>query len=297
MFKNILISTRFGNLLIVAFGQYLMLNLLGYSNYPGMFLLILSTCSIAFGGYVINDLFDQQIDDVNRPGRNLFRQGLFKKYGISIYFLVNLVGIGAMTFFNSKMVLFNVACVALLYAYSSLLKKRAVAGNLLVAIMQSAVFLIIYLAVDHELNRPALLTGFELNREFLDFLNLMILFSLVTGWIREWVKDIEDKDGDEQNGLKTAAIIWPLKTNKALIALLCALLIAGVGVFTLFLHLNYWSGFKDVLNYYYLFLMFPISIRALLMLIKADSKEDWSKLSQWLKIIMLAGILSIGIAT
>ena len=296
MFKDLLITTRFGNLLIIALSQYLAFKLIYLPHWTDVLMVVLSTTFIAFGGYLINDLFDQEIDKQNRPGKNLFEKQFYQKHGIKVYFIVNVLGLAIGLSFSLQVLLLHIACIAFLYVYASYFKGRPVFGNLLVASMQAAVFALVLLVIHSKTQFLGYLSGIEIESERLQFFWVILAFSWLTGWIREWIKDMEDRGGDRMAGLKTAALLFSEKSNKQFIAALCLILSLGVGFFTAMLHIGFGDGFKDVLNYYYLFLMFPICLRAFLMVLRAKEQKDWAKLSQWMKVIMLAGVLSIGIA-
>lgn len=295
MFKDLLITTRFGNLLIIGILQYLGSQLFWDAPGKDIVWVIVATVAIAYAGYIINDFYDQEIDKKNRPGKNLFEKSFYKKHGLKVYVLLNIVGIGIATIFSIRMLILHILCVALLYVYAAFFKGKPFIGNLLVAGMQAAVLLSLWFAVDSRGQSAERLLSNAGSEATHFFFSLMMGFSFLTGWIREWIKDMEDREGDGDAQLRTAALILSEKTNRYLIAFLCLALSIGIGAFTLSLHLNVWTGFRDVLNYYYLFLMFPICVRAFLMVLRAKERADWSKLSQWLKIIMLAGVLSLGI--
>ena len=77
-FIGFLKLTRFPNLLIIGFTQYI--SVIFLVAYPdnwfdkifdfNLFLLSLSTMLIAAAGYIINDYYDIKIDYVNKPDRN-----------------------------------------------------------------------------------------------------------------------------------------------------------------------------------------------------------------------------------
>ena len=77
--KALLKLIRFPNLIFIAVTQFLFYFCILYpSTHPDVFfadefhlfvLLVISSVCIAAGGYVINDYFDLNIDQVNKPGR------------------------------------------------------------------------------------------------------------------------------------------------------------------------------------------------------------------------------------
>ena len=288
----------------MGFGQWLAFRTFSIVDPLVVWEVMLATCAIAFGGYVINDFYDQKIDEVNRPGRNLFVRTFFKKYGVLVYTLANLIGLVLGAIISWEMLVLNTICASLLFAYSALFKRVAVLGNLLVASMQALVFAPVFLVEsfrswgDSFDFSSSAIPGLPISMGTFDqlFLIGIVCFAFLTGWIREWAKDMEDVSGDRGQGARTAAVIWPLEVNKHLIAALCVVLVLGVAFFTINLYVGSIANTKGVLSYYFLFLLFPIAIRAFVMVQKVKEQGDWTKLSQWVKMIMLAGILAMGVA-
>lgn len=277
----------------MALGQWLMLRLLQLGTTEQMLAIIISTAIVAFAGYIINDYFDFEIDAVNRPGRNLFLRKFFQQKGLAFYAVLNLLALVFAFSVNSYLLWLNFICAALLFVYSKWLKKAPFAGNLVVALMQAAVFLPVLIFDENSLSISGSKEAvWSFNEVFYWFI---LFFAFLTGWLREWVKDIEDSEGDKLAEAKTAAIMLPLKSSRLILSVLSVIVIVGVAAFTFALLNKTFYHTGGVLNYYYLFLMLPISIRSLVMLLRAQEKNDWYKLSTWLKIVMLAGVMSIGI--
>jgi 4-hydroxybenzoate polyprenyltransferase len=292
MFKQILIATRFGNLVIMGLAQWLSLSVFTLYNFHSKLLIIAATVLIGFAGYIINDYFDQEIDKINRPDKNLFLKANFKKWGLLIYCVLNLMGLAIGFLVNYELLILFGAIEVALMLYSWLLKGKAIIGNLVAALTQAAVF------------APCLLNGefmvfHRYNWNPFESINpgfaiMITVFAFITAFFREWVKDIEDREGDKSQGLKTSAIIFSENANRLALKVIAVLLILLVSVFTILLfNKEFYSG--GVLIYFYLFLILPLSIRSLIMVVKLKEHEEWAKLSQWLKMLMLAGVLSIGI--
>src|SRR5215207_3875779 len=56
-------------------------------------LLILATVCIAAAGYIINDYFDLNIDQVNKPQKNVVDKIIHRRWAIVWHFVLNFVGI------------------------------------------------------------------------------------------------------------------------------------------------------------------------------------------------------------
>ncbi|MFY0672010.1 MAG: UbiA family prenyltransferase [Bacteroidia bacterium] len=294
MFKQVLIATRFGNLVIMGLAQWLSLSAFTYYNVQSKLQIIVATVVIGFAGYIINDYFDQEIDKINRPDKNLFLKKRFRKWGFLIYGVLNLFGLAIGFLLDYKLLILFVAVIFLLLLYSWLFKGKAIIGNFIAALIQAAVFVPCFFFIDHS---SPITPGihFSLNEFNIWFLTTITGFAFLTAFFREWVKDIEDKEGDKSQGLATAAIIFSVNANKMALKVIAGLLILLVAAFTVMLFNQEFYQEGGVLTYFYLFLILPLSIRSLMMVIKQKEHAEWSRLSQWLKMLMLAGVLSIGI--
>jgi 4-hydroxybenzoate polyprenyltransferase len=103
--------------------------------------------------------------------------------------------------------------------------------------------------------------------------------------VREIIKDMEDLKGDNTFGCKTLPIIWGIRKTKWMVYFLLALF----SVLVILLNAIY----TQMPFYYFLvFLFLPLGL-FLIGLVKADTKRNFYILSQWCKVIMILGILSM----
>jgi 4-hydroxybenzoate polyprenyltransferase len=114
-------------------------------------------------------------------------------------------------------------------------------------------------------------------------------FAFIISLIREVIKDMEDMEGDEKYGCKTMPIAWGIPATKVftavwLIVLAGALVI--IQVYALYLHW-WWSVLYSVLT-----IILPL-LWILRKLYKAKVAADYHMLSTAVKLVMLAGILSM----
>ncbi|MCB0737137.1 MAG: UbiA family prenyltransferase [Bacteroidetes bacterium] len=232
---------------------------------------------IMFGGYIINDYYDQKIDEENRPGNNLFTIPFFKKWGIVSYVVISALGIG-INFQRPFLTVFMAIVASSLFFYAKWAKGWPFIGNFIVALCTAATIYPL-----------ATIIGSW------SIISVYMAFAFLMSMAREMSKDVEDIDGDKKYGLKTAAILLPRNVVKANILTFLFITLLGLS------YLAYHIAFLDDLNlssttiYYLLFLMIPIVIRSMNMVIRANEKEEWHKLSNWLKMIMLAGVISLAI--
>jgi 4-hydroxybenzoate polyprenyltransferase len=172
-----------------------------------------------------------------------------------------------------------------LYFYSKHLKTKLLVGNILVSTLCCITILII---IDFEYS-------YQLNNSQ-DFFSIKVdiiygfiltIFSFITTFIREIIKDIEDINGDLKIKAKTLPIVIGIKRASkvafffsSILFLLLLILLQSIKSEILFL------------GYGIIFILFPL-INFLYKLWFAKSKKDFSKLSKLMKVIMLLGILSM----
>jgi hypothetical protein len=110
--------------------------------------LVLSTVLIAAGGYVINDIFDQDTDADNKPGKTIVGSKISESAAYNIYVALNITGVG-IGFYLSNVIMrpgfatIFILIAALLYLYATSLKQTLLIGNIIVAVLLSFSVIII----------------------------------------------------------------------------------------------------------------------------------------------------------
>src|SRR5690606_10752986 len=102
-------------------------------------LLVAASVLIAAAGYIINDYFDVNIDEVNKPGKIVVDKVIHRRCAIAWHMILSVAGIGltilALPLFQKwYLVLANIAVVILLWFYSTTYKKYLLVGNVIIAI-------------------------------------------------------------------------------------------------------------------------------------------------------------------
>src|SRR5688572_2169315 len=92
-----------------------------------IWLVIASVC-IAAAGYIINDYFDLNIDQINKPQKNVFAKIIHRRWAIIWHLVLSILGIAATVVavgFNKwYLILANILCVILLWFYSTSFKRK-----------------------------------------------------------------------------------------------------------------------------------------------------------------------------
>jgi 4-hydroxybenzoate polyprenyltransferase len=264
--------TRTGNLLILALAQYFTaVMLISWDNvFDFRFLfLVAATCMIAAAGYIINDYYDIKIDLVNKPDRVIVGKSITRRYAILLHTLLSVGGVGIGFLLDWRIGVINFFSAFLLWWYSNDLKRQPFIGNLVVAVLTGLSIVIV-----DALYR----TGNQLIFIYATFAFFMTL-------IREIIKDMEDLKGDDTFGCRTLPIIWGIRRTKYFIY--------GVaGVFTVSVIAINFFMVRLPEEYFVLFLAIPMII-LIAMLVRADTKRDFKRLSTFCKVILLLGVLSM----
>ncbi|OPZ98398.1 MAG: prenyltransferase [Bacteroidetes bacterium ADurb.Bin408] len=118
---------------------------------------------------------------------------------------------------------------------------------------------------------------------------MYLFFAFLTSFIREIVKDIEDIEGDRRVGCETIPIKLGIPKAKKVIYSMIGLMLLFLGLMTtiVFLKPHY-----NLLGFYLAFLILLFAYM-LSLVIKAKEKQDYSFLSMYIKIVMLAGIFTM----
>ena len=238
------------------------------------FLLLLSTIGLAAAGYVINDYYDAKIDLINKPEKTVLDTRISRRYAIAWHIAFNLMAIVVGFFLSPALGFFNAAIAGVLHFYSSTLKYIFFLGNLVVAALMGLVVFVVWL-FDRGLNFEMVL--------FYSF------FAGLTGLLREIVKDVEDMRGDALFGAQTIPLKLGVVRTKAVLNGLSGGFLAFLGFFSA-------VAFYRLNPYISIYLALFVALPTLLFmkdLQKADTKATFHKLSRRLKLVMVAGLLSL----
>lgn len=151
---------------------------------------------ITAGGNAVNDLFDVDIDRINRPRRPLVSGRLSAGQAKYFYLACTLAGIIISALVNIWTFVIAVAAAVLVFMYSFKFKRTIVTGNLTVAFVTGLAFIYGGAAV----------------KDLRDVYPAAI-FAFLTNLIREIVKDAEDVKGDDETGVRTIATRFGTKAS------------------------------------------------------------------------------------
>ncbi len=258
------------------------------------YLLMIASVLIAAAGYIINDYFDLNIDQINRPGKVVVSEVINRRWVIFWHMSLSLLGIYftifALPFHNyGHLVLANMLSVIFLWIYSTSLKKQLLVGNVLISFLTAWVIGILYFS-KYPLNQiDQLYTTSMQNVRFFRLAILYAGFAFVISLIREVVKDMEDMDGDRKYGCKTMPIVWGVNPSKVFVAVWLIVIIAALIILQVYtFQLGWWGS----VVYCLLLIVLPL-LYVLVKLYSANQSAHYNHLSTLIKLIMFTGILSM----
>lgn len=292
---------RYQNLLMLAFMQLVFrFGFFKFQNIPLALndwqygLLVLSTVLLAAGGYVINNILDQETDSINKPNNVIVGNSISETKAYNIYVALNCVGVGIGFYLSNVIEKPGFASVfiliaASLYFYATSLKQMVLIGNVIVASLLAFSVIIIGIfdlyPATQEGNQQQMALIFSI---LLDY----ALFTFILNFIREIVKDLEDVNGDYNQGMNTLPIAIGInRTSKIVFAL------SFIPILAILFYIN---NYLFQLQFATLYLMLSVVGPLLYFTFKiwnAKTKNDFHKLSLLLKWILLFGIVSVVVIT
>ena len=231
-------------------------------------LIAASAVSIA-SGYIINNFYDSEKDSINRPQQVNVEKMVSQNTKLMLYFILNILVIIAASYVSFRAVLFFSVYIFAIWLYSHKIKKRPLIGNLTSAILTITPFFAIFL--------------YYKNFSSLIFVFGFYLFLILS--MRELVKDLQNLKGDLLQNYNTIPVIYGEKYSKLMILIL---IVCNVSV-TVFLLKFYVLERMDYFFYASISLLFTV----LLLLQKAQSRQQYSRIQIILKFLVLLGVFSI----
>lgn len=257
-------------------------------------LLVLSSVLIAAAGYIINDYFDLSIDRINKPDKIVVEKVIKRRSAIIWHWVLSFAGVITGFYVGWRANVFwlgfaNMGCVAALWFYSTTFKKKLLSGNILISLLTAWVVLVIGFATHYRMATNPGWYGYLFASKLLRFTFLYAGFAFIICLVREVVKDIEDMAGDAKYGCRTMPIVWGVQVSKMFAGTWLAVLTAALLIVFAYVLQFYWL----VSAAYCLLMIIVPLLNVIRKLYRANTNEDYHRLSNWIKFVMLTGILSM----
>ncbi len=221
-------------------------------------------------GNVINDIFDLEIDKINKPGRVLPANLLSVNSAKYLYTVLVIISLVLSASNGLWSIIFVSVVNIVLLLYSLYLKKIILVGNITIAILTSLA--VIYGGMIAGNVRAAFIPA---------------SFALLINLLREIIKDMEDVKGDSDNSVITFPHKYGFISAKKIIFVLTFILMFATLYPFLFkiYRIEYFVVIMIVVN--------PVLIYFLKSLFEDDSGKNLKRLSFILKLNMLFGLIAI----
>ena len=262
---------------------------------PIFYLLMLASIFIAAAGYIINDYFDINIDQINKPQKMVVEKIINRRWAILLHWLITTVGLTISLYVSFKtsfiVILANILCTLLLWFYSTTFKKKLLSGNIIISLLTAWTVMVLYFAVNNlQSLSPNTVPGIftAMNRIF-KFAVLYAGFAFIISLVREVVKDIEDREGDARYDSKTMPIVWGVPSSKVFVGVWLVVLIGALFIIDWYaFQLGWW-----LTTVYGLIMVVAPLAYILRKLYTAQHTPEYHKISSLIKLVMLSGILSM----
>ncbi|HXB95197.1 MAG TPA: geranylgeranylglycerol-phosphate geranylgeranyltransferase [Puia sp.] len=255
------------------------------------YLLSAASVLIAAAGYIINDYFDLNIDRVNKPERLVVEKIIHRRSTILWHWVLSGIGVLLSCYVswalrNPLIVLANLGCVILLWVYSTTFKRKLLIGNIIISVLTAWVILVLYTA---EIRLRADEAYRAYTTRLFKFAIVYAGFAFIISLVREVIKDIEDMEGDEKYGCRTMPIVWGVNVAKVFAGTWLFVLIGALVILEFYvLQKAEWP----MIAYSVVLLDLPL-LWLLRKLYEAQTRAQYHRLSNVVKGVMLAGILSM----
>lgn len=259
-------------------------------------LLVVAILILAAAGYVINDYYDTDIDEINRPERKILGKQIPLKNAFPLFYTMVIAAILIGTYLSFmagsiRLGFIFVVMALVLYYYSLKYKRLPFAGNFTVALLSAFPVGLVWLFEFFYLKKDVLVFAEMIG--YFKTINTMVLayfvFAFLVSLIREMVKDLEDVEGDREAGCRTLPIAFGITVMKKWILALSLLILVALGwaAYSLF------TREQMPVAWYFSVVIGALWIYYLILLVKAKEKKDYHFISTILKIVIIAGVLSM----
>lgn len=258
-------------------------------------ILVLGVILIAAGGFVINDLFDSDVDSINKADKQLIGKKIRHDNAYKLYWLLTIGGVLAGIYIGFAVQSWRISLIffmmtGLMWFYSKRYKRMILVGNIVVSFASAMVFVIVWLVEFFALQTDPY-TFTQASVVFPQITGLVMaytLFALLTSMIRELAKDVEDITGDQRFGCRTFPVVYGESASKNTLIGLLAILIVMI---IFWQYILYTLGYH--LSFMFLFISDFLAISVIARIVTANSKKHYKQTSSILKMLIISGLLSI----
>lgn len=234
-----------------------------------LFLVILATVCVIASGYIINNFYDKEKDQINRPVKSRIDNYVSQNIQLSIYFILNFCGFLLAYLVSWRAALFFAVYIFMIWFYSHKLKKYPLIGLVSATSLTILPFFVVFI--------------YYKNFSKIIFVHAVFLFLLLL--IRELMKNLENMKGDILTNYETVAVHYGEIFVKKMSTVLSLFILIPI----YFL----WQYPEIGLMKFYFYLAGVSLIAYIFLMWGSKSKGSYMLLHNLLKLLILAGIFSL----
>jgi len=231
--------------------------------------LILATVCVVSSGYIINNFYDKEKDQINKPLKTSIDNYVSKGTKLTMYFSLNFIGVSFAFLVSWRAALFFSGYIFLIWFYSHKLKKYAITGLISATMLTILPFFAVFV--------------YYKNFSKIIFVHAVFLFILLL--IRELMKSLENVDGDILVNNNTVAVKYGDLFIKKLSTFLLLLILIPIYFLWQYPEIGW-------MKYYFYAAGFSLLI-FIFLLWKSNTKQRYIILHNLLKLLIFAGIFSL----
>lgn len=234
-----------------------------------LFCIVLASVFVVSAGYIINNFYDVNADKINRPIKASLDQIISQKTTLQIYFLFNFLGFVFGWFVSWRAAIFFAVYIFVIWLYSHKLKKHPFIG----LISASALTILPFFAI----------LVYYKNFSKIIFVHAVFLFFILL--LRQLLKDLSSLRGAVANNYTTFPVKYGERKTRRL-----GIVFAISTFFPSYVLVNYPSiGYMK----YYFLISSVVLVFISYFLWKSNLKRHYVLLHNVLKLMLLAGVLSL----
>ncbi len=289
------------NLIIISLAQYVVHKVLLTSALveneiqpllSGSYLLLFISVTVilAASSYIINDIYDSELDLVNKPNNTFVGKTISKGIALLLYYSLVIIGLIIATYLaynlnRMPLLIIYPFAVVTLHLYSSNFKKSLLIGNIIVSVFCAFVIGIVWIGESEGI------THLTLKSESYRSLRLlfwgMVIFAFVSNLIRELIKDVEDMEGDGQHGGRTFPVVYGFSQALKLIKTLLFFLGILIVIWSISLYTVVGNSTSLIIGS----ILLLIGTYIFRLINRSTAAQELRKTSQLMKIFMIIGLL------
>lgn len=234
-----------------------------------LFYIVFASVCVVAAGYIINNFYDAKVDKINRPIKSKIDSFIKQETKLSLYFFLNFIGFLTAYLVSYRAAIFFGTYIFGIWLYSHKLKRYPLTGSITATVLTILPFFAVFV--------------YYKNFSKIIFVHAIFLFLVIM--VREFIKDLESIKGAVANNYDTFPVAYGEKRTKQLSVLLIVLTLFPAAVLFTYPAISYMK--------FYFYFAAIVLVYVSIYLWKATTRNQYMRLHNILKLLLLVGILSL----